>query len=588
MSHEEPTKPARRGRAIAVAGLAAALAGSGLIAANSATAAPTPPTPPPTAPTLTATASSSVANDGTGQAQYSLEINNSQAGNGPIGVAPGSATYTATKSTLVVTVNVPSGLLCSNIQITPGTATPGTAVFPNFQTLPSATAAGTCVYSTEMVPPPAAPATDVTYTQPANSDWTFNYNVSVNAIGSTTPVGTITSSASLSQNFTTTSNGNVAAVNATSNTTSTTLAAPAAPTFVTGTPGPGIVFNQFSFPVVASTGVPSTTPVSYSAFGTPTAKGTDGTYPAGVLNNYTGQTLPFGFGPLTGDPALPLFKQSGPGAHDTGFYLDLKTGAIVNDGNSGTDAFPAYTWTIIANNGEGGATSGTPANPGGTTAPPSPKISKHDVVSPAYTLVEKFSDVATTNIFAKAIYTLGAANVIGGFGDGTFRPTLNVTREGFAKIVALTLGAAHFGIGNGVCTTNKPSAFADVPNNSAFCASIRDLASAGIIKGFSATEFGPTQAITRQAIAGLLYRAYQYQVTGGNPSDTNADAVCTTPIPFKDVTSSNVFCGDIEFLHSRNVSNGYTDGTYRPANPATRQETAQLVYGLFESDFVTV
>lgn len=547
----EDKSTVRRGRALAVAGLAAALAGSGFIAAGAANAATTPA---PTAPSLKITAPASVTNDGTGSGTVSIEINNSQAGNQPIGSTPvGTTNYTVAPATLKVVITAPSGVLCSNITLTEDSSNPPGETFPNFTVTGTS---GTCTY------------TDAAYTQDPNSDYTFNYNASVDATGSTTPTGTITGSATLSEVVTTVSNGNTQTISATSNTTSTVLAAPAAPTFSTATPPPGTVFNPYSFTAVATQGVPTTT--NYRAFGTPINKteNNDTTYENGV-NRSAIYSVPSGNGASTGDQAIYL---------DNGFYFDVVTGKIVNNGFNGTSAFPEYKWTIIANNDEGGATTTQIEGNGGTTAQPTPQINLHDVLSPAYTLTELFSDVSATSTFAQAIYALGDENVIGGYADGTFRPTVAVSRQAFAHFIAGITGGD-----TGPCSTIRPSAFKDVPNNSQFCSEIRDLAAIGVVNGYSDGTYKPAKAISRQAIAAMVYRAYQYEVTDGNPAGGNADAVCTSPTGFNDVSTSNPFCGDIEFLARQGIAKGYSDGGYHPTANASRQAIAQFLYNAFES-----
>ncbi len=582
MSSEDKVRgTAWRSRAIASAGVVAAVVVGGLAAATSAAAAT------PTLPTLTVAAPATLANDGTGSGEFSVEINNSATGNGVIGGTNGTGTDAATNvATLSYTFTVPTGLSCSNLSLVSNHSTPSTAPNPPPGTTPPAPVtftggtSGTCT------------ATFGNYTQPANSDYTYYYVLAVQAVGSSNPTGTITSSAKLTE--VTTTGQNVSTQTATSNTATTQLSAPVAPSFTATTPPNGVVFHPYSFTLVTNPGTPTTpttssastfgtgagqTTTGYRAFGSPINKNGDNTYDGGVTH-YADSSVPSGNGAQSFDNAIAL---------DNGFYFDTVTGAIVNNGQNGTSAFPFYTWTIIANNGEGGATATSPGNAGGTTARPTPAVAVHDVDSAELTLKELFSDVSTNGQFSTAIYSLGDDNVIGGFADGTFRPGISVSRQAFAHFVAETLNEDNDGgsIDTGACSTIRPSAFPDVPNSSQFCAEIRDLVTAGVINGYSDGKFHPTRAITRQAIAALLYRAYQYEETDGNPADGNSDARCTTPTGFNDVTTSNPFCGDIEFLVQKGVANGFADGGFHPAAKASRQATAQFIYKLFESEFET-
>lgn len=186
-----------------------------------------------------------------------------------------------------------------------------------------------------------------------------------------------------------------------------------------------------------------------------------------------------------------------------------------------------------------------------------------------------FVDVAARDPFAEAIYTLGGSGVLSGYADGTFRPTTAVSRQAFAHFLW-----EAFGETDGACTTIEPSAFSDVPNSSQFCRSITGLSQRGVIKGYEDGDFHPTTAISRQAFAAQVYRAYNFLSTGNTEG---VDAACTEPYPFSDVNNENPFCGDIQFMKEMGLSKGYSDGTFHPTAPSSRQATAQFIYGLMSS-----
>lgn len=191
------------------------------------------------------------------------------------------------------------------------------------------------------------------------------------------------------------------------------------------------------------------------------------------------------------------------------------------------------------------------------------------------TIPNLFSDVPATNAFAKAIYALGDDGILGGYSDGTFRPTTATSRQAFAHYLWTT-----FGGNDGTCSTNKASAFSDVPNTSQFCKSIRGLSQLGVINGYSDGTFKPANSVSRQAMAALVYRTYQYFQTGNSNAP---DAACTMPSPFNDVNASNKFCGDIEFMKDMGLSNGYSDGGYHPTADSSRQAVAAFVYRMMST-----
>jgi len=318
---------------------------------------------------------------------------------------------------------------------------------------------------------------------------------------------------------------------------------------------------------VTAFGTPTTS--DFTAFGAPTTKGTDGTYGPTTSNSTTEDRT----NPMTGkvDASLAL---------ENGFYFDTVTGEIFNAGNeTETNSAPDLKWTIIANNGEGGANATGTTYPvagvgGGTTAQPTPDTNRYDVDSPAFTLPVLFSDEATTAPLAGGVYGLSNDGEIKGFADGTFRPGQAVTRQEFVNILASYL-QGEGNPSNGECSTIRPSAFSDVPNSSVFCQAIKDLAGVHIINGTGHGKFSPSAIVSRQEIAAIVYRANAYAKTG---NVLDGDAKFTPPSPFKDVAASNIFAGDIEWAATNKIVNGYTDGTFRPTKATSRDAAAAVIF----------
>jgi hypothetical protein len=267
---------------------------------------------------------------------------------------------------------------------------------------------------------------------------------------------------------------------------------------------------------------------------------------------------------------------------DGGLVLDLATGRITASAVDlrMTDNVPR-SYIVVVNNGVGGAdtpSDGTPyGDSGGYTEIP---VALHDVSSGAFSVPVLFTDVATDNPFTEAIYGLSGYGIMAGYADGSFQPTLGLSRQAFARAVVQMLSQGEYGTGPHPCTysglgylgLNGP--FNDVPWTSPFCMDIMVLSVYGITEGFPDGGFHPKALITRQAIAAMAFRLYGVGVFG----DIAGDAACTAPIPFNDVDAGNQFCGDIEWLHANGLSNGYRDGSYRPTVTTSRQAGAGFLY----------
>src|SRR5829696_5133577 len=80
--------------------------------------------------------------------------------------------------------------------------------------------------------------------------------------------------------------------------------------------------------------------------------------------------------------------------------------------------------------------------------------------------------------------------IIGGYSDGTFRPSNNVTRGQAAKIVANSAGYDEI-------IPSSQQTFSDVPPNSTFWVYIERVALHGAISGYADGTFRPSNNVTR-------------------------------------------------------------------------------------------
>ncbi|MBT2641756.1 S-layer homology domain-containing protein [Bacillus sp. ISL-41] len=155
-----------------------------------------------------------------------------------------------------------------------------------------------------------------------------------------------------------------------------------------------------------------------------------------------------------------------------------------------------------------------------------------------------------------------AEGVMQGFGEGVYKPNLEVSRGQFATFISRAL---HLPDGTPV--------FADVPLSSPLSKGINSAASAGIIMGYTPTKFGIDDQISREQAATMIDRAFNYmQIDRDEAVLSFSDANEINDI-FKMAVAKNSRDGIIKGL-----SNG--DGTYKflPKKTATRQEAAAFIY----------
>lgn len=111
------------------------------------------------------------------------------------------------------------------------------------------------------------------------------------------------------------------------------------------------------------------------------------------------------------------------------------------------------------------------------------------------------------------------------------------------------------------------SPFKDVATSHDHYSSIFRAAQWGIAQGWPDGTFKPNAPVLRDAFAAFCYRM------AGSPA-----YVPPAKSPFKDVTRRTLFYKEICWLHSKGISEGWPDGTYRPLSRIKRDAIAAMLY----------
>ena len=166
-----------------------------------------------------------------------------------------------------------------------------------------------------------------------------------------------------------------------------------------------------------------------------------------------------------------------------------------------------------------------------------------------------FTDVQPGSTFYPYVQCLACRDVIGGYSDGTFRPNADVTRGQLSKIVANAAGFSEAVTGQ---------TFTDVPPSHTFYLYIERMARRGIINGYSDGTFRSHNNATRGQIAKIVSNSagFSWEPTGQT---------------FTDVPPTHAFYVFVERLVHEGVIGGYSDGTFRPQNNATRGQVSKVV-----------
>lgn len=187
-----------------------------------------------------------------------------------------------------------------------------------------------------------------------------------------------------------------------------------------------------------------------------------------------------------------------------------------------------------------------------------------------------FTDNASiAAVQAPYVQCLAAYGITRGFPDGRYGPGESVTRQQMASFIARLATQAQNG--NLDIPTTAPAAFTDVDPTNTHYHAINWLAELGITTGVSPGIYDPGGLVTRQAMASFISRAHQ---TLGVFDAEDIDDIVSgfEGDPFTDIaTASSVHRPNIEVLQALGIIGGFTDGTYRPGEPVTRQQMARFL-----------
>jgi hypothetical protein len=171
-----------------------------------------------------------------------------------------------------------------------------------------------------------------------------------------------------------------------------------------------------------------------------------------------------------------------------------------------------------------------------------------------------FSDVTASHMFGTEIAWATYNGIVGGYDDGSFRPSAIVTRQAAAAFFA-RLGYAD------LSSPPAEPTFSDVPTTHPFYAEIEWLAAQGIANGFEDGTFRPSATVTRQAVS-----AYLARFAGADLSSPPAEA------SFPDVPVTHPFFAEIEWLAGQGITTGYSDGNFKPSRDVARQALVAFLY----------
>jgi hypothetical protein len=181
----------------------------------------------------------------------------------------------------------------------------------------------------------------------------------------------------------------------------------------------------------------------------------------------------------------------------------------------------------------------------------------------------EFPDVNPTHPFWDGIAFAVGRELTTGFADGLFHGDRPVTRRAAA---AFLYRFAEFDVAAEPCT--EPP-FPDVAVGSPLCGEIMWLQDEGLATGFADGTFRPNAPIERHAFLRMLYRL-RFPERGG-VDDPCVGAHQPGVRYFTDVGPNHPLCPLTLWGRYMSIVAGYTDGTFRPAAPLSRQAAVEWI-----------
>jgi len=190
-----------------------------------------------------------------------------------------------------------------------------------------------------------------------------------------------------------------------------------------------------------------------------------------------------------------------------------------------------------------------------------------------YTIMEfnkTFVDVPEGHWAKNYIELLASKHITTGMDENNFAPRGTVTRAQFAAFVARTLDVEK---------VSYASIYKDVKEDSWYQPWVEAAAKAGLVQGVGNGSFNPDGTITREEMAVMIMRAYQY-LTQKNI----ADEAKKSNANFGDAKDISEWAKDaVLAAQAHGIINGMTDTTFSPKGNAQRDQASKMLIELLKS-----
>ncbi len=168
-----------------------------------------------------------------------------------------------------------------------------------------------------------------------------------------------------------------------------------------------------------------------------------------------------------------------------------------------------------------------------------------------------FTDISESAWYYDAVKFVSENSLMNGYGNGIFAPDAYLSRSMLAQILYNREGRP---------AVSENNAFADVASDAWYSEAVAWAAARGIVSGYGNGLFGPSDHITREQLAVMLWRY------AGEPAATNKE------LHFNEVDEVSAYALDALCWATENgIINGKGGGILDPRGQATRAQVAQML-----------
>ncbi|WP_025698619.1 S-layer homology domain-containing protein [Paenibacillus durus] len=181
------------------------------------------------------------------------------------------------------------------------------------------------------------------------------------------------------------------------------------------------------------------------------------------------------------------------------------------------------------------------------------------------TMIVQFNDIKSDSWAYQAVTSMSERKVINGYEDGSFRPNNSISREEFAKMIAVTFSLDQ--------PVTQAVYFSDVPATRwsfPYITAAKDYLT-GYYPPKGKAFFDPSEPATREDVAAALVKIMELDTTNYSSRFTDENKISPQLKKYVNVAAEY------------NLITGYEDGTFKPLNSISRAEAAALLYRAIKS-----